>query len=289
MNDHLTFIERLVAYRLLINIWVCAALTVMGLLSVLVYYYTDSSSFLANLALATSTSLFASVFVIAADTFLRYKERRNEIFLEGIQKLGISNLHFNKKELLADLMQDCQNSFWASGYRLILTASLGKDLERLARQRVSMRLLCVPPWSTSFKLVYGNDDFVMDHYIRVLNSIYTDDHKKSPYCQVRFCDKPLFSDTYLVDDKVITGPYMHNRDSQYKKLSANDFFTYELHRRSKLHDLVKSEFETLWEASTHELNWAKIGGFLQEVTTTDLTDEAKQERLKACLVPLTQP
>ncbi|MBW4840442.1 MAG: hypothetical protein KZY74_13695 [Paenibacillaceae bacterium] len=45
----------------------------------------------------------------------------------------------------------------------------------------------------------------------------------------------------------MTGPYMHNRDEDDHRITANDFFTYNLIKKSRLYNLVENEYMTLWD------------------------------------------
>ena len=102
---------------------------------------------------------------------------------------------------------------------------------------------------------------------------------------IYFTDKPLFSDTYKVDQNLVTGPYMHNRDGEYKRLMAKDFFSYNLVKKSRLYELVESEFLTLCEEATHELDWEKFARAYEEQETKDLNDEQKCRLLQEACVP----
>lgn len=282
MNEHLSLWRRLRAYKLENNVYVLGMLVVATALSVLLYWKSDGEGFLANLWLAVATSLLASIFVMVSDIYVGYRSHENDIFLEGIERLGISNLHFNKRELLVSLMEGCTQRFWASGYRLILTAQLAPQISALSRQNVEMRFLCTAPWTEGYKLVYGEQDRVMDNYVRVLDAVL----QQSPqpdHVVVRFTERPLFSDTYRVDEQLVTGPYMHNRDPYHGRLSANDFFTYELGKRSRLHELVEDEFITVWNDAEWELEWDRCREALEEIRSQDSTDQHKQELIRgAC-------
>ncbi len=284
MTEHLPLRRRLRAYRLHNNVYVLVLLVLATAASVVVYAQAgDGSGFLPNLALATATSLLASIFVLLSDTYVKYRERSNDIFLEGIEKLGISNLHFNKRELLSGLMDTCQHAFWASGYRLLLTRTLAPQIEALSRNRVACRLLVSPPWEAAFRSVYGEQDRVMANYFAVLDAVLRGSGGRPPTCEVRFTDKPLFSDTYRVDSQLVTGPYMHNRDAVHGRLTANDFFTYELHRHSRLYDLVRDEYETVWSDAEGELDWEQYAAASAEACRSDLTDRELQQLLRGCL------
>lgn len=279
---------KIVAFRLQASVYALLALIVLTVASVLLYAFThDQGGFAANLWLALATSLMASALVLASEIFVKYRQQENDLFLEGITKLGISNLHFDRAALLSELLEDCQRQFWAVGYRHILTSSLGPRLEAVADRDVKIRLLIVPPWSTSFQLVYGEHERVTENYVSILRRIIhgrgTD---RLDGVEVRFVDQPLFNDTYLVDDVVVTGPYMHNHDRDHGKITANDFFTYELHRSSRLHELVLGEYETLWDTAHQQLDWAMFTKKLPELTTSDLTDAQRQIFLQEACVPI---
>ena len=287
MSEHLPLHRRLRAYRLHNNVYVLGLLVVATVVSVVVYWRTRSQDgFAPNLALAMATSLLASIFVLLSDTYVKYREHSNDIFLEGIEKLGISNLHFNKRELLEGLMDTCEHAFWASGYRLLLTQTLAPKLEALARRGVPCRLLLAPPWEEAYRKVYGPQERVMSNYFAVLDAFARGSAPAEPPCEVRFTDKPLFSDTYRVDSQLVTGPYMHNRDSVHSRITANDFFTYELHRHSRLYELVHDEYETVWSDAVAELDWEKYRAARSEAADLDLTDHERQDLLRACCRPL---
>lgn len=288
-REKLGLLGRLWAYHLQTNVYALVLLSVLTGLSVWMYAVTEADAgFASNLWLAVATSLMASVLVLLCETVVKYRSHREDVFLEGIAKLGISNLHFDKRALLSEMLHEARGQFWAVGYRHILTAALSTQLEQAVRRGVRIRLLAVPPWSESFRLVYGTQERVAENYLNVLRAIVRGscpEESAGPSVaaapvtvrgvEVRFVDKPLFNDTYRVDDAVVTGPYMHNTDPLYGKLSANDFFTYELHRSSRLHGLVLDEFEVLWEAAEQRLDFARATAILETVKGDDLNDGQK--------------
>ena len=287
-RERLGILGRIVAFRLQSNVYALTALTVLTVVSIVFYLAArDQEGFAANLWLALATSLMASVLVLASETFVKYRQHRNDIFLEGITKLGISNLHFDRRALLSELLEGCDRRFWAVGYRHILTSSLGDRIEAVADRGVAIRLLIVPPWSTSFQLVYGPQERVTENYVSILRRIvHGRDDGSFDDIEVRFVEQPLFNDTYLVDDVVVTGPYMHNVDRDHGKITANDFFTYELHRSSRLHELVLGEYETLWGIANVQLDWDLFTERLPDLTTRDLNDAERQEILREACVPI---
>lgn len=287
MTDRLPLHRRLRAYRLHHNIYVLGLLLTGMVVSLVVYARIHGQDgFWPELSLAVATSLLASILVLLSETYVKFREHTNDIFLEGIEKLGISNLHFQKGELLAGLMDGCEHVFWASGYRLILTRGLVPQLEALSRRGVRCRLLVSPPWHEAFRAVYGDQERVMANYYAVLDAMLRGADRGTPPCEVRFTDKPLFSDTYKVDTQLVTGPYMHNRDAVHGRITANDFFTYELHRHSRLYDLVNREYETVWEDADSALDWDLYRTASAEARASDLNDRQMQELLRSACRPV---
>ena len=286
MKQNLSLHRRLRAYRLHHNVYVLVLLVAAVVGSALVYARIyDRAGFWPELALATATSLLATILVLLSETYVKFREHTNDIFLEGIEKLGISNLHFQKGELLAGLMDTCDHVFWASGYRLILTQRLVPQIEAVAKRGVACRLLISPPWHEAYRAVYGENERVMLNYYAVLDAFVRGSESDAVSCEVRFTDKPLFSDTYKIDNQLVTGPYMHNRDAVHGRITANDFFTYELHRHSRLYDLVNSEYETLWDDADEVLDWDLYREASRHARECDLNDRERQERLRSASRP----
>ncbi|GAA4524524.1 hypothetical protein GCM10023160_16180 [Brachybacterium paraconglomeratum] len=287
-RERLGFLGRIVAYRLQSNVYALLALSVLTGVFILLYLDSSKSSgFSANLWLAISTSLMASVLVLAAETFVKFRQHQNDLFLEGISKLGISNLHFDRAGLLNELLESCDRAFWAVGYRHILTRSLVQQVEAVADRGVSIRLLIVPPWTESFRLVYGGHERVADNYVAIFNAmVHGRGSASMDDIEVRFVNQPLFNDTYKVDDKIVTGPYMHNRDRDHGKITANQFFTYELHRSSRLHEMVLGEFETLWDMAEQKLDWSQYISTMEKLRVEDLNEAGRLELLSAACVPV---
>lgn len=290
-RSRLGLFGRIVAYHLQTNVIALALLTALGVLAVVMYFRTaNQAGFATNLWLAFATSLMASILVLLSETVVKYRSHQSDVFLEGIAKLGISNLHFDKQALLSELMDDCKREFWAVGYRYILTSNLAGKVQSAAERKVSMKLLVVPPWTDAFRLVYGQQEKVADNYLAVLLAVLrASGSEVSPTIEVRFVDKPLFNDTYRVDDAIVTGPYMHNTDPLYGKLAANDFFTYELYRSSHLHQLITDEFQVLWEAAEQQLDWELFREFAETLPRSDLNDAQKLDGLQStCVAPFGQ-
>ncbi|PMC75149.1 MULTISPECIES: hypothetical protein [unclassified Brachybacterium] len=290
-RERLPLLERISAYHLQSNVYALLALSVLTAVSVIAYLNSqDDEGFGANLWLAIATSLMASVLVLAAETFVKFRQHENDLFLEGIEKLGISNLHFDKSALLQDLLATCSQTFWAVGYRHLLTAELRPHIEQAVERGASVRLLVVPPWAESFRLVYGDHERVVSNYLNVLRAIVDGSSGRArPDAQVRFLDRPLFNDTYKVDDVIVTGPYMHNDDRHHGKITANDFFTYELHRSSHLHELLLDEFDVLWREAELELDWERFAQTDQILRVEDLNEAGRLQLLKDSCRSLEDP
>lgn len=278
---------RIVAYRLQANVYALLALGVLTAVAILLYSRSSGAGgFAPNLWLAFATSLMASVLVLAAETFVKFRQHQNDLFLEGISKLGISNLHFDRAGLLRELLDECDRTFWAVGYRHILTRSLAREIEQVADRGVKIRLLIVPPWTESFRLVYGEHERIADNYIAIFTAIvHGRNGARMDDIEVRFVNQPLFNDTYKIDDTIVTGPYMHNADRDHGKITANDFFTYELHRSSRLHELVLGEYETLWSMAEEKLDWSRFESRMERLRIEDFNEAGRLGLLREACVP----
>lgn len=283
---------KIVSYHLQTNAYALIALFIFGVISVWTYYlYHEENGFVANLWLAVATSIMASFLLLLSETYVKFRAHKNDLFLEGITKLGIANLHFNRSQLLAELIDKCERELWICGYRYYLNADLAEEIANAAKRGVAVRMLIVPPWTDAFKLVYGDKERITDNYVKIFNCVVdalntpeSDLDPDVPNVEVRFINKPLFSDTYKADNKIITGPYMHNLDHIYGRLYAGDFFTYELHQRSILYDRVLDESCAIWEEADHQLDWKRyIQSARQDLYENDLNDLEKQEKLQGCL------
>lgn len=131
-------------------------------------------------------------------------------------------------------------------------------------------LLC-PPWSYTHQLVYSDIDRTIDRYIDLLSMIVANDSQGVGSVQIRFTVQPLFNDTYLCDDSIVTSPYMHNNDLTYGKISATDFFTYEVDHHTRLYDLLRDEYDTLFENAECEISRDDIVAALSEINAQALS------------------
>ena len=273
--------QKLKSYRLHHNVYVMMALIAAVILSTAAFYFlyiTGEQGFLFNLMIAVSTSLLASIFCMISDLILKYKDAENDKLMKGLHEFGNCDLHFDKLNLLENLMQDCSRECWLSGYRLILTRKLIPQIESVIEKGLMIRVLVCPPWSDAYKSVYGTNDLTIDNYCKVFRAILRaagSADKAAKLCQVKFTDKPLFNDTYKVDDYLITGSFLHNRDKEYGRITAGDFFCFDLERRSQLYDLINEEYLTLWDEATCCLDWDGFAAICEDYWTKDLRESEK--------------
>ncbi|GFN33488.1 hypothetical protein [Paenibacillus xylaniclasticus] len=294
MNSKRSLWNKLQAYKLHNNVYAVLMLGI-SVVGCFVIYVSPLQEIrlVPELSLAIATSLLASIFSIIADIYVKYKSHENDMLLEGIHEFGISDLHFNKKQLLEQLLNSCDKEVWMSGYRLIMTSNITASLPRPIHQGAKIKILISPPWLEGFKLVYGENDRVIDNYCKVFNAIskacIEAELSIEQVCEVRFTKKPLFSDTYKVDSHIVTGPFMHNRDEDNHRITANDFFTYNLIKQSRLYELVEKEYLTLWEEADCILEWDRYLPAAEQIRINDLREREKMELLANSCSPLTEP
>lgn len=291
MNSRRSIWQKLQAYKLHNNVYVVIMLAVSVAGSILIYVSPlRESRFVPELALACATSLLSSIFQLVSDIYVKYKNLENDKLLEGIHEFGINDLHFNKQQLLEHLLKSCDREVWVSGYRLILTSKIAPSLSQAIRQGANLKLLISPPWMDGFKLVYGENDRVIDNYCKVFSAIAKACREAGrpveEVCEVGFTQKPLFSDTYKVDLHIVTGPYMHNRDEDDHRITANDFFTYNLIKKSRLYNLVENEYMTLWEEADSVLVWEAYAKASEQIRIQDLREKEKIELMQEASQPL---
>lgn len=242
--------QNIKARRLDTNVYTLVAFCLLLVISIAAYAI-EPEGVLGEVNLALLTSLLASIFISFFDIYTSYKNFENAEFIDNLYKFGIHNLHFDKETVLRRLIRHARTEIWVSGYRLILTRDLSKDLYDACVRGVSIRFLICPPWEEAYRLIYDNESSTLDNYLEIMRTL--DKCYGMPGAgtiEVRFVGKPLFNDTYKVDEKIVTSPYMHNKDIRFGVISANDFFTFELDKNYRLHQLVEDEYTTLWELAT---------------------------------------
>lgn len=281
--------QKFLAYKLDTSVYALIFLMVSSVVFVWIYLAppTASTAFVPELALAIATSLLASIFCMLSDTYINYRSRQNDKLLEDLHTFGIRKLHFNKQALVRELLQDCGNYLWISGCRLILTRNIAPAIARQLRSRPDLYVRCLvcPPWTQSYHLIYGEDDNVMDNYFAVFRTIQRAREGEPVPCRVHVLDKPLFNDTYKFDKITVTGPFLHARDDSGGRITANDFFTYDVIRRSRLQALMEGEYATLWDEAPEELDWDRFQSACERYRP-DMTEEEKAALLRECCVPI---
>jgi hypothetical protein len=288
MRKRLKLHQRIKAYKLQTQVFVVIVMFIIFILSLFAYQIPTlrENSIISNLLLALFTSLLVTIFTLMADIIVSYQNRKNEEFFDDLHLFGIKHLHRDKKEALISLLSTCNRIIWISGYRLILTCELKKDIYESIMRGADIKAVICPPWSDAFKMVYGNNEKVIDNYLKVfsaINKARKETGKSETQIEVLFVDKPIFSDTYRIDQNLITGPYMHNRDPEFNRLMAKDFFSYNIERKSDLHNIVNAEYETLYSEAKLRLNWAKFEIINKEIETSDLCESEKIDSfLSAC-------
>lgn len=266
------------------NVFVLFILFLIFILSLILYLLPISrgSDVISNIALAIFTSLLATIFAMIAEIFITVKNNARDKFLKDIHMFGIEELNRDKEVYIMDKLKDCRRVFWFSGYRLIMTKNLLPEIERIIRNGAQLRGVICPPWSEGYQLVYEQDK-VMDNYFALFHGIDKYRQPDGAY-RILFVEKPLFSDTYKIDDQVITGPYMHNLDPQYNRIMAKDFFSYILSEKSELYDIVLSEYDTLTNEAKWELDWNRFDDIYREYMREDYNEAQKKELfMRACV------
>jgi hypothetical protein len=79
---------------------------------------------------------------------------------------------------------------------------------------------------------------------------------------------------------------MHNRDEDDHRITANDFFTYNLIKKSRLYHLVENEYMTVWEEADSVLVWEEYAKASEQIRIQDLREKEKIELLKEASQPI---
>lgn len=281
-----TFFTRLVQYRLRGNLVFFTGLMILTMLFIWSWLVSEGEMG-KELSLAFATSLLASALCLLSDTWMKFQEAKNDDYLNRLKSFGISNLQFHKDELLEQIMPKCRNEIWISGYRLIMTAKkpFCNAIEKacMRNRGISIRVLLVPPWSEAYRLVYGEED-VIPNYYTVFKKLCECKEKYNVNLQIRFTKKPIFNDTYKVDERFITGPYLHCLDKSGARITAKDFFSLDIDDETKdLYQIMFQDYIAVWEDSESELDCDK---FINENRNAayEMDSAQKCEIIKRCCV-----
>ena len=245
-------------YRLTGSFVFLLLLTVLTVVFLVTWLLTPGGGVVHELSIAFSTSLIASALCLFSDSILKYRESKNDEYINTLKSFGIENLQFHKDELLEDIIPECSNEIWISGYRLIMTAkaSFLEALEKACKRNygLTVRVLTVAPWCQTFSLVYGNED-VTDNYMKVLYTLCGCMKKYGTNLEVRFTEKPIFNDTYKVDDRFVTGPYLHCTSKNNQKITAKDFFSLDINDPKKeLFGIISKDYTAVWDSANSEFD-----------------------------------
>ena len=292
MNNRLRLRDRIKAYRLDTQVTIAIILFVVFLVSAGLYLIkaVRDDEVLSNIDLALFTSVLASVITLIVDIIVEFDRHKNGAYLENLREFGIGNLYLDKEGVLRELLDESDSKVWVSGYRLILTDKLKKDIQAAILRGADFSAVICPPWTEAFKMVYGTNEKVLDNYFRVFNAVNCarkETGKSAEQVKVSFVNKPIFSDTYRIDQHYVTGPYMHNKDPEYKFLMAKDFFSYDIVRKSRLCELVHDEYVTLRREAEYDLDWDKFEQAYEKNVKGDLCESEKLEALRSACVPHT--
>ena len=224
----------------------------------------------------------ASLLCLASDTFLKIREAKNDSYINTLKGYGISNLQFNKNELLEGIIPNCRKEIWISGFRLVMTAkpTFRQALVTACKRSDSLKikLLAAPPWTDAYKLIYGEEN-VVPNYLVVLKDLVGCMDKYGTKVEVAFSKKPLFSDTYKMDNRLVTGPYLHCVDKYSNRITAKDFFSLDITSEdSELYQIFYNDYTTLWDEAYAFLDMKAFADKIKEIE--DLNALTQEEQVK---------
>ena len=258
---HNTLKQLISQYRLGGNIFFSVILAIISAICIIFWVYSKTDM-ARELMLAIATSLMASFLCLVSDTYLKIRESKNDSFISKFKDFGIENLHFDKSEVLETLIPKCRDEIWISGYRLIMTSKPPfRSALVLACKRsknLKMKILCVPPWSEVYKNTYGDDDTTANYMI-VFKDLCECVKTQGLKLEVRFVNRTIFNDTYKVDNRFITGPYLNCTDRYKNKITAKDFFTLDVDgKEKKLYKILYDDYMAVWDEAENSLNIEKF-------------------------------
>ncbi len=244
-----------------------------------------------ELSLAIATSLMASLLCLVSDTLLKIRESKNDDYISSLKNYGIENLQFNKNELLEGIIPNCRDEIWISGCRLVMTAkpSFRNALITACKRsrNLHIKILATPPWTTAYQLIYGKEEVTLN-YLRILRDLILCIERYNLDLEVRFSQKPLFSDTYKVDDRFITGPYLHCADKYNNRITAKDFFSLDITSpETELYKLFYGDYMTIWQEATAYLDIKLLANKLSGVEKLSaLSEQQRTDLLLECCVAI---
>jgi len=190
----------------------------------------------------------------------QFKEKvyARDTFYKSIKKYGIKNMHHDKKNVLSSWIREAEKEVYVTGYRFIMTLELIDDLIYALNKskELTVKILTCPPWTDTYKKIFDDDASI--NYMLILKKLKESIPDFDNRISFKYTDKPLFNDTYIVDDHLITSPYVHNRNKVNEKIvviTANKFFSLEIIENSSLFNFFKEDFISIWEdGKTKDIN-----------------------------------
>lgn len=284
-KDKLTFTEKIRAYHMVPNFVISLLLFEINILALVLYIIFPAirnSEIWSNIFIAVITGLLATILGTASEIFIEFKNNERGELLEDIYSFGIEGLSRDKGRVLEEELKKCRRLIWISGYRLILTERIRDKFAEAVNRGADVEVVVCPPWFVGFTLVYGNDEEVMDNYFKVFYTLREASSNRGTKLNIYFSEKPLFSDTYRIDNRIVTGPYLHNEDTEFNRIMAKDFFTYIVSPERPLHKLIEDEYITLRNEAVEELCLDKFDEcwqiFLQD--GNKMTEKEKMELMR---------
>lgn len=283
-----SFSQYIRQYRLGNNIFFGTFLLLITLVF-LALWLLSADGVMHELSLAIATSLMASVLCLASDTFLKIRESKNDSYINTLKSYGIENLQFNKNELLESIIPHCRKEIWITGCRLVMTSksSFRNALMTACKRsrKMSIKLLATPPWTYTYQQIYGKEDVTIN-YLKVLKDLIYCVEQYKLDLKVRFSEKPLFSDTYKVDDRFITGPYLHCADKYHNRITAKDFFSMDItNSETELYKIFYNDYMTVWNEAVEEVDISLLAERLRGGKGLQEMDEQERTQLlRSCCV-----
>ena len=222
----------------------------------LLLWMNSSEQLSKELWLAIFTSLGASLITLGTDSVLKYFQSKNDEHISALTTFGIDNISFNKDEVLETIIPRAKHELWISGYRLIMTTKNNfKDaIKRAAangeNSNFRIRVLLVSVYSNSFSYVYdGEVKSTIANYKSLYKLLCEIKANYNTDIEVRFTIRPIFNDTYKVDDRFITSPFLHSVEKN-ERITAKDFYAIDVSdQNSLLYKRIESDYETIWNAT----------------------------------------
>lgn len=269
-------------YRLTGSFVFLSLLVCLTAVFLIIWLLTPGGGVFHELSIAFSTSLIASALCLLSDSVLKYRESKNDEYINTLKSFGIENLQFHKDELLEDIIPKCSHEIWISGYRLIMTAkaSFLEAMTEACRKHpgLKIKVLTVSPWSETFRLVYGEED-VTNNYLKVFYTLCQCMEEKNISVEIRMTEKPIFNDTYKVDDRFVTGPYLHCLSRNNQKITAKDFFSLDINDpRKELFGIISKDYMAVWNSASCVMDCAGFYAQCRELGER-IREYSKEEKL----------